>query len=165
MRRRSQPSVARDAAATLSPRREVADEALVRVWRHAPVFDPRRSSVTTWVLTIARNLSIDELRKRRPLPTEAGELGALAGCDPRSEDTLATYAEAEALRGTFMTIPDEQRRALVLAAVYGFTAAEIAEREAIPLGTAKTRIRTGLQKLRAGLEDAHESYEGGEEER
>src|SRR5580658_10599849 len=49
---------------------EVAQEAFVRVWRHAPVFDARRGSVTTWVLTIARNLSIDALRLRRAVPTD-----------------------------------------------------------------------------------------------
>ena len=55
---------------------EVAQEALIRVWRHAPVFDARRGSVTTWVLTITRNLSIDALRLRRAVPTDPGEFMA-----------------------------------------------------------------------------------------
>ena len=52
---------------------EVAQEAFIRVWRHAPVFDARRGSVTTWVLSIARNLSIDALRMRRAVPIDPDE--------------------------------------------------------------------------------------------
>jgi RNA polymerase sigma-70 factor (ECF subfamily) len=99
---------------------EVAQEALIRVWRHAPVFDHRRGSVTSWVLTITRNLTIDALRMRRTVPT-----------DP----------------------------AVVLAAVYGRTALEISDEESIPLGTAKTRIRTGLIRLRAAVEHVRQTEE------
>src|ERR1700685_2087150 len=57
---------------------EVAQEALIRVWRHAPVFDPRRGSVTSWVLTITRNLTIDALRLRRAVPTDPDDFAATA---------------------------------------------------------------------------------------
>ena len=60
--------------------------------------------------------------------------------------------ERDELRRVLATLPDEQRRALLLASYFGRTAAEIAEVEAIPLGTAKTRIRTAMQRLRAQLE-------------
>jgi RNA polymerase sigma-70 factor (ECF subfamily) len=134
---------------------EVAQEALIRVWRHAPVFDARRGSVTTWVLTIARNLSIDALRLRRAVPTDPDDFLAqgLVSNEGLPEEAALVGDAAPALRTALAALPSEQRRALVLAAVYGRTAAEISESESIPLGTAKTRIRTGMSKLRTAMTD------------
>ncbi|HLN17437.1 MAG TPA: sigma-70 family RNA polymerase sigma factor [Acidimicrobiales bacterium] len=132
---------------------DVAQEALVRVWRHAPVYDARRGSVATWVLTITRNLAIDSLRMRRAVPTDPDDfaaIGLVSGERAPEEAGLAADA-APSVRRALAELPAEQRRALVLAAVYGHTAAEISVQESIPLGTAKTRIRAGLTKLRTAL--------------
>jgi RNA polymerase sigma-70 factor (ECF subfamily) len=132
---------------------DVAQEALLRAWRHSPVFDSRRGSVENWVLTIARNLSIDALRKQRSVPTDPDELVNLAKASHVTslEDTVATRSFRGAILEALGTIPAEQRRAVLLASLYGRTAQEICEIEEIPLGTAKTRIRAGLAKLRARL--------------
>jgi RNA polymerase sigma factor (sigma-70 family) len=132
---------------------EVAQEALIRVWRHAPVFDARRGSVTTWVLTITRNLSIDALRLRRAVPTDPGEFMAqgLVSNEGLPEESALRGDSVPALRMALASLPPEQQRALVLAAVYGRTAAEISDSESIPLGTAKTRIRSGMSKLRVAM--------------
>jgi RNA polymerase sigma factor (sigma-70 family) len=132
---------------------EVAQEALIRVWRHAPVFDARRGSVATWVLTITRNLSIDALRLRRAVPTDPAEFVAqgLVGNEGLPEESALRGDSSPALRTALASLPPEQQRALVLSAVYGRTAAEISESESIPLGTAKTRIRSGMSKLRAAM--------------
>jgi RNA polymerase sigma factor (sigma-70 family) len=132
---------------------DVAQEALVRVWRHAPVFDARRGSVTTWVLTITRNLAIDALRMRRAVPTDPDDLVNLGMVsNERSPEDAALVADAvPPMMEALAELPPEQRRALVLAAVYGRTAAEISEEESIPLGTAKTRIRAGMSKLRRAM--------------
>jgi len=134
---------------------DVAQEALVRVWRHAPVFDPRRGSVTSWVLTITRNLAIDALRMRRAVPTDPDDFVGLGlvSSERSPEERAVTADSFPGLRRAMAAMPAEQRRALVLAAVYGRTAAEIAEAELIPLGTAKTRIRAGMAKLRTALVD------------
>ncbi len=135
---------------------EVAQEALIRAWRHAPVFDARRGSVATWLLTITRNLAIDALRLRRATPTDPDDLVAMGlVVQDRGPEEWAVVGDATpGVRAALATLPHEQRRALVLAAVYGRTAAEISESEAIPLGTAKTRIRAAMAKMRAALAEA-----------
>jgi RNA polymerase sigma factor (sigma-70 family) len=140
---------------------EVAQEALIRVWRHAPVFDHRRGSVTSWVLTITRNLTIDALRMRRALPTDPDDFAAAAmmSLEHNPEDAVLRGDASDVARAALAELPPEQRRAVVLAAVYGRTAQEISEEEGIPLGTAKTRIRTGLIRLRAAVEHSREIEE------
>jgi RNA polymerase sigma-70 factor (ECF subfamily) len=130
---------------------DVAQEALVRAWRHAGSFDARRGTVATWVLAIVRHLAIDTLRMRRSDPVDPTRLEPLV-----SERRMAEGPEREAehgdeagrLRGALGTLPVDQRRAVVLAAYGGLSASEVAASEGIPLGTAKTRIRAGLRRLR-----------------
>ncbi len=133
---------------------DVAQEAMIRVWKHAPVFDPRRGSVASWVLTITRNLAIDALRLRRAVPTDPDDFAAAAlrSNEHNPEDAVRRNDVRDLVRSGLETLPPEQRRAVVLAAVYGRTALEISESEGIPLGTAKTRIRTALIRLRAVVE-------------
>ena len=135
---------------------DVAQEAMLRAWRHAPVFDPRRGSVASWVLTITRNLAIDALRLRRAVPTDPDDFAAAAlrSNEHDPEDAVRRGDVRELVRGGLEALPPEQRRAVVLAAVYGRTALEISESEGIPLGTAKTRIRTALIRLRAAVEQS-----------
>ncbi|HEY6471842.1 MAG TPA: sigma-70 family RNA polymerase sigma factor [Acidimicrobiales bacterium] len=135
---------------------DVAQEAMVRAWKHAPVFDPRRGSVASWVLTITRNLAIDALRLRRAVPTDPDDFAASAmrSNEHNPEDAVRRGDARRIVRDALEVLPDEQRRAVVLAAVYGRTALEISESESIPLGTAKTRIRTGLIRLRAAIEQS-----------
>jgi len=133
---------------------EVAEESLIRVWRHAPVFDPRRGSVASWVLTITRNLTIDALRTRRAVPTDPENFAASAhmSLEQNPEDAVQRDDAHAMVRTALRTLSPEQRRAVVLAGAYGRSAFEISEAENIPLGTAKTRIRTGLLHLRSTLE-------------
>lgn len=132
---------------------DVAQEALVRAWRHAPVYDPRRGAVSTWVLTIGRNLTIDALRMRRAVPTDPGDLIGLGLVSdaPSPDDSAVSSDVAGRLRSGLAELPLEQRRALELAYFHGMTAAEVGQAERIPLGTAKTRIRTGLRRLREAM--------------
>jgi DNA-directed RNA polymerase specialized sigma24 family protein len=104
-------------------------------------------------LTIARNAAIDAVRVRRPVAVadellDSLLLGAL-GDD--AEDTVITRLDGDRVTARLRSLPPEQARAVVLAVVAGCTAAEVSERERVPLGTAKTRLRLGLLKLRAAL--------------
>jgi RNA polymerase sigma-70 factor (ECF subfamily) len=136
---------------------DVAQEALTRAWRHAQAYDARRGSVVTWLLTITRNLAIDAVRLRRPEPTDPDTLSTLVAPSPQRDPAEEAVAadESRGVRAALALLPIDQRRALVLSVFGGQTAREIAERERIPLGTAKTRIRTGLLRLRATM--AHEA--------
>ena len=131
---------------------EIAQEAFTRAWRHAGAYDARRGRVSTWLLTITRNLAIDHLRAKRTEPLDPKALSdvdsALWTSRPGAPGGRVDE-ETAALRDALGTLPAEQRRAVLLASLYGYTAREIAEIEDVPLGTAKTRIRTGLQKLTA----------------
>jgi RNA polymerase sigma-70 factor (ECF subfamily) len=137
---------------------DVAQEAFVRAWRYAGSYDARRGTVLTWLLTIVRNVAVDRVRLRQPEPLDPELLvSKLQLHDPRpARDEHSGVIEREHLRRALTTLPDEQRRALLLASYLGRTAAEIAELEAIPLGTAKTRIRTAMSRLRKVLEVADE---------
>lgn len=140
-------SITRDAGLA----EDVSQEVFVKAWRAAATYDVRRASVLTWLLTITRNAAIDAVRSRRPVPADAEFLDQLV------EDSLARPDLAEATAHRLETeravrrlheISPEQARAVVLAVIGGCTAREVSEREQIPLGTAKTRIRDGLRRLR-----------------
>jgi RNA polymerase sigma-70 factor (ECF subfamily) len=138
---------------------DVAQEALLRAWRHAATFDSRRGSVATWVLSIVRHLAIDTLRMRRSEPIDPSRIEPLITM-VGSPDPPAVAAEqdddARRLRRALADLPVEQRRAVVLAAYGGLSASEVATAEHIPLGTAKTRIRSGLRRLRSAYEEQPE---------
>ena len=132
---------------------DVAQEAFVRLWRHAEAYDARRAPVATWLLTITRNLSVDALRLRRAEPTDPATLLALAVPDPAAapDELVVVDEDVRRVRAALRELPEPQRRALVRAAYLGQTAAEVGTYESIPLGTAKTRIRAAMLKLRAAL--------------
>jgi RNA polymerase sigma factor (sigma-70 family) len=132
---------------------EVAQETFVRAWQHASAYDPRRGRVATWLLSIARNLAIDVTRVRRFEPIDPETVVALSAPSPDSDPGEREFPvdETERLRRALAKLPEEQRRALVLAAFYGRTSREISELEGVPVGTAKTRIRAAMTKLRAAL--------------
>jgi RNA polymerase sigma factor (sigma-70 family) len=137
---------------------EVAQEAFVRAWRHAGSFDGRRGSVTTWLLSITRNLAIDAVRAQRSRPAVPTDPAALLRTDlaPDAAEAATAATEMTRVRAAIVRLPAEQRRALLFAALHGYTAREISELEGVPLGTAKTRIRSALFRLRDDL-DVEES--------
>lgn len=136
---------------------EVSQEAFLRAWRAAATYDVRKGSVLTWLLVITRNLAIDAIRKRRSSPTDAEALERLlATSAPDPTADADTRLDAAGAATHLRDLPPEQARALVLAVVGGCTAQEVADHEHIPLGTAKTRIRSGLRHLRRAVEAEHD---------
>ncbi|SCL29568.1 RNA polymerase sigma-70 factor, ECF subfamily [Micromonospora rhizosphaerae] len=132
---------------------DVAQEAFVRAWRYAGGYDPRRGAVLPWLLSITRNAAIDAIRLRRDRPYEPEVMLALltAAGNDTSEPT-DEVADADRIRVALRALPPEQATAVVLAIFHGLTAKEIAERQGLPLGTVKTRIRLGMSRLRDHFE-------------
>ena len=129
---------------------DVAQQAFEQAWRHAQVFDPRRGSVRAWLTTITHNLAIDVIRARTSAPVDPDELPAILTAVTDTPERIAVANDSAAgLRRALAGLPEPQARAVAMAGIYGMTAQQIADTEKIPLGTAKTRIRDGMQKLRA----------------
>jgi RNA polymerase sigma-70 factor (ECF subfamily) len=129
---------------------DVAQEALWRVFRHADAYDPRRGAVSAWVLTITRNLAIDAVRVRRQQPTDPHDevFARLVALQAGPEEQAEGRHAAALLREALGQLPIAQRRAVVRSAIYGQSATEIAAAEQIPLGTAKSRVRLAVARLR-----------------
>ena len=129
---------------------DISQQTFERVWKHAGSYDARRGSVRVWILTITRRLCIDVFRSTRPVPVDPMELLDLL---PRAggavEDRAIEHVEVRRLRAALLELPEAQLRVLLHASLGGCTASEIAELEQIPIGTAKTRLRAALLRLRA----------------
>ena len=133
---------------------EVAQETFARVYRHAGNYDARKGRVSTWLLSIARNLAIDTTRLRRFDPVDPEVIAAELSIDsqtPAVDEMAVQPDERDRLRAAISELPGDQKSALVQAAYMGRTAREISDRDDVPLGTVKTRIRTAMLKLRSEL--------------
>jgi RNA polymerase sigma-70 factor (ECF subfamily) len=125
---------------------DVLQDIFLQLWRNPDAFDASRGSLAAWLAVIARHRSIDRLRKRRP-ETDIEDCVIASGLDLRDETERALLIEK--VRGALASMSPEQRQAMELAFFQGLTHTEIAEKTGEPLGTIKTRIRSGLQQLRA----------------
>lgn len=137
--------------ASASAAEDFAQDAMLTVWRRADLYDPRRASAATWIFIIARNRRIDALRRdaRQSLLQE----DPLPGEEPERPDALLETAhEAERVRAALAGLAPDQAEAIRLSFYADRPHAEIAEALRLPLGTVKSRIRAGLARLRAQLQ-------------
>ena len=148
---------------------DVVQEVFLRVWRKPNHYDTSRGRFLTWLMSVARNRAIDEHRSRgRRLRFEVGS-EPLDGDGPRGDDSddpaLAALLadECATVREALGGLPPEQRRAIELAYYGGLTQQEIAQGLGEPLGTVKTRIRLGMQKMRVALAEMRPGLEGEDE--
>lgn len=128
---------------------EVAQDTFLRAWRYAASYDPRRGSVSTWLLRIARNVALDHLRRsqRRVDRVPADPAEAIADI-PGDADVVSPLGDLATVADGVRSLPPDQRDTLMAAVYRGMTAAEISRAWDVPLGTVKTRLRLALAKLR-----------------
>ncbi len=127
---------------------EVLQEVFWEIWRSAPDYDPERGSPEAWLVMRARSRGIDRARSvRRRSEMIAASPPAAAPPDPGHDP--AAVEDAGAVRGALLKLSAVQREVIGLAYFEGLTQTEISERLREPLGTVKTRIRAGLERLRA----------------
>lgn len=131
---------------------DVLQEVFVQVWQRARDFDENRGKAFTWLVTLARSRAIDRLRSlgSRSRTIEAATKESADAVGDAVEDAI-NNERGEVVRAALKELPEEQRAALLMAYFDGFSQSEIAERTNTPLGTVKTRMRTGMTKLREVL--------------
>jgi len=144
-------------AMRITANRETAEEVtldvFLGVWRHASRFQEADGTVLGWIMNQARSRAIDRLRfdqrKKRVQPDNGGPLPAAGAANP--DDILASEQQSQALRSALAVLTPDERNAIEAAFFSELTYAEVAARLNQPLGTIKTRIRSGLHKLRQAL--------------
>jgi RNA polymerase sigma-70 factor, ECF subfamily len=124
---------------------DVLQEVFMQLWRNPGLFDSSRGNLAPWLAVIARNRAIDQLRKRRP-QTDIEDVIVAVDSDLAGEADRSIAMEK--VRGVLKTMPAAQRSALEMAYFEGLSHSEISAKTGEPLGTIKTRIRTGLLALR-----------------
>lgn len=144
---------------------DIVQETFWRIWRRSATFEGRRGSVASWILGIAHNLSVDELRRQRARPSlvrdTPGEpiLSAIVDASADVDDLALLNERRRQILKALEQIPADQRLAIELAYFGGLSQSEIAERLQSPIGTIKTRIRNGLRRLREVLLSQHLAVE------
>jgi RNA polymerase sigma-70 factor (ECF subfamily) len=129
---------------------EVAQEAYLELWRGSARFDPARGSAIAWILTIVHRKAVDRVRSAEASSrrdTTYHQQNQAVEHDATAEAAHASL-EAHRVRGALTSLTDVQREALELAYFGGYTHTEVATLLDLPVGTAKTRIRDGLIRLR-----------------
>jgi RNA polymerase sigma-70 factor (ECF subfamily) len=125
---------------------DVLQETFLQVWSRAHQYDPARAPALAWVALIARSRALDYLKRRRPEGALAP--GQEPACLHDPAGLLERLEAGDRLRRALEQLPEAQRSAITLAALGGLTHDEVAREQGLPLGTVKTRIRLGMQRLR-----------------
>jgi RNA polymerase sigma factor (sigma-70 family) len=132
---------------------DAVQEAFLQIWRGAGTYRPERAKASTWLLTFVHRRAVDLVRreqKRRTLPV----VGEPQGADPGADEEVVERSRREIVQDALRRLPAEQREPIELAYYGGLTQSELAERLGQPLGTIKSRMFTGLQRLRVLLAEA-----------
>ncbi|MFD1331011.1 sigma-70 family RNA polymerase sigma factor [Methylopila musalis] len=130
---------------------EVTQDAMLALWRKAALFDPAKSSVSTWLFRIARNRRIDLLRRAGGTAVDLDDAIRLACDAPKPDAEIADRERDMLVRRAMTDLPSDQQRLVRLAFFEGLSHSEIAAHQGLPLGTVKSRIRLAFGRLRRRL--------------
>jgi RNA polymerase sigma-70 factor (ECF subfamily) len=135
---------------------EIVQEAFLQAWKQAERYDPKRSSVSTWLVLIARSRAIDRLRTKKVVDRTAAAAQKEQGpahTSSKGVSAVWTRERRKRLQEEMAKLPEEQRQVLEMAFFQGLTQSEIASQAGIPLGTVKTRTLLAMKKLRKALSE------------
>lgn len=132
---------------------DAVQDAFLTIWRSASRFNSERGAARVWIMTLVHRRAVDLVRHNERRRTEQLPEREEAG-DPGADETVWLRLQRERVRDALQQLPDQQREAIELAYFGGFTQAELAERLGQPLGTIKSRMFSGLARLRELLDDA-----------
>jgi RNA polymerase sigma factor (sigma-70 family) len=130
---------------------DLAQEAMLTLWRKAALFDPAKASAATWIFTIARNLRIDAIRKDRRPGFDPADPGLTPEAEPDAEDELSLAQSEAAVRVALKALSADQARIVELSFFADKPHSQIAAELSIPLGTVKSRLRLAMARLRHAL--------------
>jgi RNA polymerase sigma factor (sigma-70 family) len=136
---------------------DAVQEGFLTIWRSAPRFVPERAKASTWILTLVHRRSVDIVRREERRRADSLELAPEPTTVGADDDAWLRF-ERERVQAALKQLPDPQREALELAYYGGFTQTELAEKLGQPVGTIKSRMFTGLTRLRELLGDTEESW-------
>lgn len=131
---------------------DLAQEVMAVLWNKAHLFDPTKSSLSTWLFRIARNRRIDALRRDRSHLLDPDDPAFRPDQPIEAGEELDAGMRAARIRAAMSDLPPEQMELVRLAFFVGLSHSEIAERQSLPLGTVKSRIRLAFSRLRKSLE-------------
>ena len=136
---------------------DAVQEAFLQVWRSAATFRAERAKASTWILTLVHRRAVDLVRREERRQADPLTDDSPAGVAPEETEEAAWLRfERERVQAALRQLPDPQREALELAYYGGFTQAELAERLGQPIGTIKSRMFTGLARLRELMGESEE---------
>ncbi|HEV7812988.1 MAG TPA: sigma-70 family RNA polymerase sigma factor [Leifsonia sp.] len=132
---------------------EVTQEVFLEIWQSAPRFDPNKGRASTWIMTMAHRRAIDRIRSAQASRNRDRAVGIrdLPTAYDQVAETVEVRVEHERVEQAMSKLSDAQREAVTLAYFGGYTQSEVAEMLGIPLGTAKTRMRDAMIRLRREL--------------
>jgi RNA polymerase sigma-70 factor (ECF subfamily) len=128
---------------------DLAQEAMLTLWRKAALFDPGKASASTWVFTIARNLRIDAIRRERRPEIDPAELAPEA--ERAADDGLVRDEDDARVREAITTLPKEQAQVIELSFFADKPHSAIAKELGLPLGTVKSRLRLAMARIRLAI--------------
>jgi len=130
---------------------DLAQEAMVQVWRKAEQYDPARAAPAAWIYRVARNLRIDKLRRQKLHEVELTIEAEKVDESSSGHEAATEQIDAQRLRNVVETLPEEQMEVVQLAFFEGLSHSEVGQRLSIPLGTVKSRLRLAFGKLRTAV--------------
>jgi RNA polymerase sigma-70 factor (ECF subfamily) len=130
---------------------DLAQEAMLMLWRKAALFDPAKASASTWIFTIARNLRIDMARRERRLRFDPEGSSLMPAAECNAEENLQISEKENSLRQALRILPPDQTEIVMLSFFSDKPHSQIAAELGIPLGTVKSRLRLAMARLRTAL--------------